>query len=259
MAAVAKTCQKLLMINPAIEFLSIGEVAPQPDWRMPMHSHPIHELIVVIGGRMKLETEQETLLAATGDILLYRAGMAHRETSDARHPVNTIFISFRAEDRALEGLPLRVKDAESRVRQMVSWMLHDQRSGAKSDQQGSLLQAILAESSRLCATPIDPWLTELREHMEENLTTKLSLADLAQQGGMSKFAFVRKFKRLSGRTPMQELQAIRLNQARTMLLASGLPVKAIAPAVGLTDEYQLSKLFRKHFKLSPTELRMRAR
>ena len=75
---------------------------------------------------------------------------------------------------------------------------------------------------------------------------------------MSKFAFVRKFKRLSGRTPMQDLQQMRLNQARTMMLASGLPMKAIAPVVGLGDEYQLSKLFRRHFKLSPREIRSRS-
>ncbi|MCF7761275.1 MAG: AraC family transcriptional regulator, partial [Cephaloticoccus sp.] len=31
----------------------------------------------------------------------------------------------------------------------------------------------------------------------------------------------------------------------------------IAPAVGLNDEYQLSKLFRRQFGLSPREMRMR--
>ena len=113
------------------------------------------------------------------------------------------------------------------------------------------------EVRRLRTSPPDPWLDDLRRHMQQNLARTVYLDDLARRTRMSKFAFVRKYKRLSGRTPMRELQLMRLNQARAMMLASALPVKAIAPAVGLNDEYQLSKLFRRHFNLSPRELRAR--
>ena len=57
---------------------------------------------------------------------------------------------------------------------------------------------------------------------------------------------------------MEELRLSRLDQARTLLLTTNLPVKAIAPAVGIGDEYQLSKLFRSHFNLSPRDLRTRS-
>lgn len=224
---------------------------------MPMHSHPMHELIVVLDGYMLLETENERVRAGPGDLLLYRAGMPHRETSDARDPVNTLFISFKAETPALAALPLCLRDADARVRQMVSWLMRDHHAGVVAGWQTSLLSAVLSEMRRLCATPTDPWVADLREHMQQNLSRTLYLADLARRVRMSKFSFVRKYRRLSGRTPMQELQIMRLNQARAMLLATGLPVKAIAPAVGLSDEYQLSKLFRRHFRLSPRELRTR--
>jgi transcriptional regulator GlxA family with amidase domain len=184
--------------------------------------------------------------------------MAHCETSEARDPVNTIFLSFHAGESVLDGLPLRLRDEDARVRQMASWLIRDQRTGVRPAKQTPLLQAMLAEARRLCATPVDPWLAELREYLREHHGQTLYLADLARRVKMSKFAFVRKFKRLGGRTPMQELQLIRLNQARTLLLSSGLPVKTIAPMVGLGDEYQLSKLFRRHFKLSPSELRTRS-
>jgi len=55
----------------------------------------------------------------------------------------------------------------------------------------------------------------------------------------------------------QTTEQMRLNRARAMRRAPVLPVKAIAPAVGLNDEYQLSKLFRRHFNLSPREMRAR--
>ncbi len=258
MVTIAKTCQKLPMSAPVIEFLSVGEVTPQRDWHMPMHHHPVHELIVVLSGRMLLETERQTVRAGPGDLLLYRAGVAHRETSEYRDPVNTYFISFKADDAVLEGLPLRIRDADARVRQMISWLMRDHQAGVRLSTQVPLLRAILNEAIRLSATPTDPWLLQLREHMQQRMAQTVYLDDLARVVRMSKFAFVRKFKRLSGRTPMQELQRMRLNQARTMMLSSSLPVKAIAAAVGLSDEYQLSKLFRRHFRLSPREMRTRS-
>ncbi len=225
---------------------------------MPMHSHPMHELIVVLGGRMLLETESQDIQAEPGDILFYRARMPHRETSDVADPVNTFFIAFNGDNPVLDELPLRLRDTDARVRQMVSWLVRDHRSGVSPRQQTVLLGAVVNEMDRLWSTPLSPWLIDLREYMRSRLTQKIYLADLAHQVGMSKFAFVRKYKRHCGRTPMQDLQRMRLNQARNMLLASGLPLKVIAPEVGLGDEYQLSKLFRRHFRLSPSELRMRS-
>ena len=57
---------------------------------------------------------------------------------------------------------------------------------------------------------------------------------------------------------MDELRRMRLNEARLMILSTTLPLKAIAPAVGIGDEYQLSKLFRRQFGISPRALRTRA-
>ncbi len=257
MAAVAKTCQKLPMRAMACEFLSGGEVVPNPTWHMPLHSHQVHELIVVLSGRMLLETAEQAVQAGPGDLLFYRAGHAHKETSDPREPVNTFFISFKATQAMVGDFALHLRDADTRIRQMVGWLVRDSRAGVPAVQLHPLLGAVLTEVRRLQASPPDPWLEDLRRHMQQNLARPVYLDDLARHVRMSKFGLVRKFKRLSGRTPMLELQLMRLNQARAMMLASGLPVKAIAPAVGLNDEYQLSKLFRRHFGLSPRELRAR--
>lgn len=241
----------------ACEFLSGGELVPNPAWQMPFHSHQVHELIVVLGGRMLLETAERTLRAGPGDLLFYHAGHAHKETADPRDPVNSLFISFRATEAVVADFGLHMHDAEGRVRQMLTWLVRDARAGVAATQLQPLFRAALSEVRRLQASPPDPWLEDLRRHMQQNLARAVYLDDLARHARMSKFGLVRKFKRLSGRTPMLELQLMRLNQARAMMLASGLPVKAIAPAVGLNDEYQLSKLFRRHFGLSPRELRAR--
>ncbi|MBW7893978.1 MAG: AraC family transcriptional regulator [Opitutaceae bacterium] len=245
------------MPSPAPEFLSGGEVLPERGWHMPPHSHQVHELIVILDGRMRLEIDGQTFDVEAGDLLLYRAGHVHKETSDDAAPVNTFFLVFKAPEPALEHFALQLRDTDGRVRQMAAWLVRDHQAGVAPERQTPLLRALLTETRRLCGTPVDPWLADLRRHLQRQLTGRVCLEDLARHCGMSKFALVRKYRRFSGTTPMRDLQRMRLNQARTLMLTTGLPVKAIAPAVGLGDEYQLSKLFRRHFRLSPREMRAR--
>lgn len=243
-------------MNP--EFLGIGEVTPDPHWLMPAHGHIFHEIIVIVRGRMRVRIDGVDVVGEAGDVLLYRAGCVHTEASDPAAPVATMFFCFNAGAEWLQGVPVRVSDSDGRLRQMSSWLLQDQLNGKPAGEQRELIAALLAELRRLSASPADPMLTRVRAYLQRRMAEPVRLGDIARAVKMSKFAFVRKYKRLSGRTPMQELRLLRLDQARAMMLTSGLPAKAIAPAVGLGDEYQLSKLFRRHLNLTPRELRIRA-
>ena len=64
-----------------------------------------------------------------------------------------------------------------------------------------------------------------------------------------------KVQKDDGPDAMAELRFQRLDRARSLLQHTNLPVKAIAPQVGIGDEFQLSKLFRGHFGRTPSEVR----
>jgi AraC-like DNA-binding protein len=243
------------MKSSSVQLLLADEVAANPSWHMPPHRHSFHELIVVMDGAMRLETPEQSFVATAGDLLFYRAGCIHKETSDATTPVNTLYVAFRAVGGTVNDLPLRMTDSNGRVRQMLAWLVADYQAGGAPRFIASLLQAVLNELGRLQTSPVDPWLADLRRHMQKRMASALPLGDLARQAHMSKYGFIRKYKRLSGCTPMRDLRSMRLIHARSMILTSGLPMKAIAPAVGFSDAYRLSKLFRRHFRLSPSELR----
>jgi AraC-like DNA-binding protein len=239
------------------KFYGAGTIQPDPRWHLAPHFHSVHEIIVVNQGRLHLKSRDFSITAGPGDILFYRAGFVHEETSDPESPVGTQFISFATGD-PLPWLPVRLYDTKGRVRQITAWLVADHDERRAPEMRKPLLGALLGELHRICAEPDrDPWIEPILAFMRKNLARPLTLDDLACQGKMSRFAFVRKFKRLCGRTPMEELRLTRLEQARTLLLTTSLPVKAIAPAVGIGDEYQLSKLFRSHFNLTPRHLRTR--
>jgi AraC-like DNA-binding protein/mannose-6-phosphate isomerase-like protein (cupin superfamily) len=255
MDAIACFCQKLLVIGASLPHLiEANETYPDPNWCTPSHHHSCHELIMIKSGSMLLKTPDHEMTANGSDLLFYPAGLVHQASSHRSDPVSMIYIQFSAPG-GLPEYPLQLRDRENRIQQLANWMVEDIRNGRSHESCRPLLHAILAELHKLCTHSYDFWVENLRTYMRANLGKPIFLSDLATQGDMSLYAFVRKFKRLTGRTPMAELRLIRLNEARHMIVTSNLPLKTIASRVCLGDEYQLSKLFRKHFGVSTRQMR----
>jgi AraC-like DNA-binding protein len=256
MARLAFFCHLLLVQKSEPEFLGCGEVLPSPRWRMRPHSHPHHELIVIKSGAMLLKTRHSEFFARSGDILFYQAGLVHEEISQPDDPVSTYYLGFGIKTE-LPDLPLHLRDSEGRMVELLGWMHRDVRKRRPVGDCLALLETIIRELRWLLDRPKDGWLNHVRELLRTRFAEPLSLDDVARYAGMSRFAFVRKFKRLCGCTPMKELRQIRLHEARNLILSSDLPLKSVVAKVGIGDEYQLSKQFRRQFGVSPSQIRNR--
>ncbi|MDP2988967.1 MAG: AraC family ligand binding domain-containing protein, partial [Kiritimatiellota bacterium] len=103
-----------------IHLLGIGHTAPDPQWKVPPQSHSCSELIVLIRGRMRVESPGTTMNAAMGDILLYPARVIHAEWSDTAEPVETFFFSFQAAGLSKRDL-IKTQDHAGRICQMSRW------------------------------------------------------------------------------------------------------------------------------------------
>jgi len=244
------------MRNPDYKFMGCGVVPADPNWAMPPHCHPFHEVIVVKSGSMLLKTRHGELDARAGDVLFYEAGLMHEEISQPANPVHTCFLAFRS-GQLLPPFPLRMRDSEGRMAELVSWLIRDRWQGRPVSGCQPLLHAIVGELQWMLSRPRDAWEEHIRNFFRLHLAEPISLGDVARYADMSRFAFVRKFKRITGSTPMQELRQIRLYEARNLILSRNLGMKAVARAVGIGDEYQLSKLFRRFFGVSPGQMRNR--
>lgn len=227
---------------------------------MAAHSHAFHELIIVMAGRLHVAIAGKQTSADSGAVLFYPAGVAHREWSDSKNPCETYFISFSGIAPAPSKFRLRPDDRH-RVRQMATWLFSDRVPGEQWKQQQNLLilQLILRDyfSPQNQSGAHHDLASVTRGIILEQIAAPLSLALLARQAGLSKYHFVRKFKRLAGRTPMAETRALRADYARDLLLTTDLPLKEIAVKTGLGDEYALSRVFRLQFGLPPGAFRRR--
>ena len=244
---------------PQARIIGAGHVRPDPGWAMRAHAHAFHEIIAPIRGRIHVEIRGKMETAGAGEFLVYQAGTVHEERSDPRQPVDMYFVAFEHPGFAAP-LPVRLRDARGRVALLISWLLAE-RPLASALQEAvalRLLDAVVAETLRAAADRPEPELVvKARELMRASLAEPVCLDDLAAEAGMSKFHFVRKFREAAGRTPMEELRLLRLEQAKALVLTTALPLKTIAPMAGLGDQYHLSRLFRRHFGYPPGALRRR--
>jgi AraC family transcriptional regulator len=118
--------------------------------------------------------------------------------------------------------------------------------------------AALAASRRSPAAPTGREarrVVEAIRFIESDAARPISLADLAAVAGMSKYHFLRVFRRLAGVTPHQYLISARMRRAALGLASSRRPVLAIALDSGFGDLSTFNNRFRATFGLTPTQYR----
>lgn len=91
----------------------------------------------------------------------------------------------------------------------------------------------------------------MREHLGEQIT----IDDMARTAMFSKFHFSRMFQRVTGISPGRFLSAMRLQEAKRLLLATSLTVAEISHQVGYNSIGTFSSRFRSSVGVSPTEYR----
>lgn len=130
---------------------------------------------------------------------------------------------------------------------------------ANSESCLALLKTIIAELKRLAAHEPHEMVAQVRAFVHAHISEPFALEDLSAISGLSKFHFVRHYREITGRTPMQDARYLRLEEARRLILSTSLPLYEIAPMVGIPDECRLSRLLKSSLWISARELRQPGR
>jgi AraC family transcriptional regulator len=88
--------------------------------------------------------------------------------------------------------------------------------------------------------------------MQENLGDSITIDDMARTAMFSKFHFSRMFQRVTGISPGRFLSALRLQEAKRLLLTESLTVADISYLVGYNSIGTFSSRFRMSVGVSPT-------
>ena len=121
----------------------------------------------------------------------------------------------------------------------------------REDAAFSVAETVLTVATGWRALPLAPRAGEMRRvaeaiaKIECDTAEEIRLADCARAAGMSRYHFLRVFKRIAGMTPHQYVIAARLFRAAAALAQSRRPVLEIALEAGFGDLSTFNRRFRR--------------
>ena len=93
------------------------------------------------------------------------------------------------------------------------------------------------------------------EYIKKNYSQKISLEEIAEQGGFNMNYFSELFKKETGKTFTAYVTDIRMEEAKKLLRDTEIPVYEVAESVGYRDSKFFSQQFVKNVGIKPVEYR----
>ncbi len=98
-------------------------------------------------------------------------------------------------------------------------------------------------------------LSEIRDYLRRHFSEELTLDDLSSRFFISRYHLVREYHRLFGITPVNDLTAIRISEAKSRLRFTDASIATIASACGYPDANYFTRVFRKCEGITPLAYR----
>ena len=94
-----------------------------------------------------------------------------------------------------------------------------------------------------------------RKYFNEHYNEDISIEEYAQSRGMSVSWFLRNFKQMTMKSPMQYILTIRINNAVSLLETTDYNVTEISTIIGYDNPLYFSRIFKKQKGVSPSDYR----
>jgi AraC-like DNA-binding protein len=227
----------------------------------------VAQLIVVTGGvySTTIDTEHgvQKIRAQAGDVVFWPFGRERTDESESGRPLRCISIYLRWSNPP-PNLPFVVRDVNHVLDLLANRLIataHDPADKARlGPSLDAYLAAMLAEYVALAKTAADELLARVTQYTEEHIHRPIRLEELAKHVGLEKHHFGRKYKQITGRTPMQDVWRRKAAYAKhILLLTPSRTLSNIAGFVGVRDASKLSRLLTRHTGASAREIKRAAK
>ncbi|MDX2050996.1 MAG: AraC family transcriptional regulator [Polyangiaceae bacterium] len=251
------------MVAEASPRISVGQLravhlARLPrHWQNQPHSHSYSEIVIPTSGRVETTVGGQTKSAGPGQVLIYPAGQVHQSRAGDGKPLTQIVIGWEGRSSLLPDEFTAIADAQGRLTVLGRWFLevHPVTDDKQRELAQSLLTSLLFEIHQNLQSPVSNLSSMVRRYVKQHLAEPLSIADLSRAAGLSPFHFSRVFKEAEGIPPMTFVRNARLEVARTLLETTRLTLREVAESVGFSDQFQLSRIFRRVLGMAPSDVR----
>ncbi len=114
------------------------------------------------------------------------------------------------------------------------------------------------DKSRFIRALSDKQISRALQQLHNNPHIVWTLEKMAENVGMSRAAFAKRFKELVGQPMFAYLTGLRVQRAKELLRETNLPLYEVASRVGYESDLAFTKTFKKHTGITPTRFRKQA-
>jgi AraC-like DNA-binding protein len=237
----------------------------EPGGHRQARSLPGHLFHLVIGGAYHLRSNGRTYRIERGDVIYYHESERVDWLGNTKR-VEFYSVGFLApawpplpiESRVFPGKRELEKAFERLYRASLRPHLADRTLCVYAE----LLGIMRLVDQRLQRSPTPPagdtrwW--NIEKALRERRTFRTTLDALCKIAHSSRASVVRACRKTTGRSPMQRLKQMRLDEARGLLLYSDLTVSQVAEYLGYPRVHEFSREFSKRFGMPPSAARTNA-
>jgi AraC-like DNA-binding protein len=227
------------------------------------HGRLDYQLIYIKSGEITVEEDAGNVLLSAGDIYLFRPGEPQRYRVEQSTTyfwihftgtaVNEMLAFFEATHYRIGPLP-EIEDfcrsfyRDYRLPLRFQPLFYEGRLI-------SLFGKIAERKQSADNTKKLGRIAAVLDYIEDVFPHKPSNEELASFAYMSKYHFIKVFKATMGETPQSYLNRLLMDKAKLLLQSTALSVAEISQKLGVEDPLYFSRLFKKHYGISPSYYR----
>ncbi|MCH3918466.1 MAG: AraC family transcriptional regulator [Spirochaetia bacterium] len=249
-----------------------------PRYRMILHWHPESEFIRVLSGKLKIIIDNTVHMLEPGTLLYIPGGCLH-----SGHPLGCCYeclvFDLRLLQKDTNACTAKIGEFLSKERQVWTELPIDEdfqhsvdllfqamshrREGYEFLALGSLytIFGLIIRKKFYTEQKLTKFVTarklgkfkKVLQFIEENYSDQLTLATLAELAGMDSKYFCTFFKQMTGRPPIDYLNAYRIECACEQFATTSFSIIDVAYNVGFHDASYFTKTFRKYKGVCPRE------
>ncbi|MGW8115261.1 AraC family ligand binding domain-containing protein [Caproicibacterium sp. NSD3] len=238
--------------------------------KFPNHFHEYYVIGFIEGGKRHLICKNKEFNIEPGDLLLFNPHDNHTcEQIDGKaldyRCINVqpdIMRKAVFEITGKNDLPYFTpqvvfhSDFIPLLRELHLMIMQEEKDFRKEEIFFFLLEQLIEEYTEQGVPPSDTEqsaeIESICDFLEENYMKNITLNDLSNLTGLSKYYLLRSFTKQKGISPYSYLETIRIDKAKNLLKQGILPID-VALQTGFTDQSHFSHFFKKFISLTPKQ------
>lgn len=217
------------------------------------HSHPFHQLVLPLQGAINIELADYSGKVTPGECVVIKAHSEHHFTAELA--ARFLVADIDELPDSLSGNTTMVFPISRPLFRFIHYVESQLEFQANDELEQMIFQTFfLLLSEQKLFKKRDLRIQACCEHIENQLSTKLNIAELSKIACLSATQFKKHFKQQTGLTVTQYITQLRMEKAKALILHTDYPLQIIAEKVGYTDFSAFSRRFSQQFGLAPSKI-----